>query len=40
MRVSAEYLNILQYRIDIVANNIANINTPALKKVAFYRRDL
>jgi len=32
MRVSAEYLNILQYRIDIVANNIANINTPGFKE--------
>lgn len=32
MRVSAEYLETLQYRIEIIANNIANINTPGFKE--------
>lgn len=32
MRVSAEYLETLQYRIEIMANNIANINTPGFKE--------
>lgn len=32
MRVSAEYLETLQYRIEIIANNISNINTPGFKE--------
>ncbi len=32
MRVSAEYLETLQYRIEIIANNISNVNTPGFKE--------
>lgn len=32
MKVSAEYLETLQYRIGIIANNIANVNTPGFKE--------
>ncbi|MFA6807416.1 MAG: flagellar hook-basal body complex protein [Eubacteriales bacterium] len=32
MRISTEYLDMLQSRIDTVANNIANVNTPGFKE--------
>ena len=32
MKVSAEYLQTLQNRIEIIANNIANVNTPGFKE--------
>lgn len=32
MRVSAEYLQTLQNRIEIIGNNIANVNTPGFKE--------
>jgi len=32
MKISAEYLQTLQTRIDIMANNIANVNTPGFKE--------
>ena len=32
MRISAEYMNVLQNRLDMVANNLANANTTAFKQ--------
>lgn len=32
MRITVEYLNMLQSRIDMVANNLANVSTPGFKE--------
>jgi flagellar basal body rod protein FlgG len=32
MRISAEYMNLLQSRLDMIGNNLANANTNAFKQ--------